>query len=228
MKRLIAIGDIHGCYDQLIQLVDEIQPTQEDTLVFLGDYIDRGPKTFELIDYLVGFKKDFPNTVFLKGNHELMMEYGLKEGDKTIWYYNGGRQTKDSYDAYLMGDELVRWDALPPSHQEFFDNLKLYEKIGNFIFTHAGLVPGVPLEDQCEDYALWIRDRFLLSKDPFFNYTIVHGHTVMTNGRDEYHTHFPNKICLDTGCVYGYHLTAMDVLTREEWKVLGYKAKINL
>ncbi|TNF50193.1 MAG: serine/threonine protein phosphatase, partial [Deltaproteobacteria bacterium] len=111
-KRLLAVGDIHGCLHQLKALMEQVVPSPSDQVVFLGDYVDRGPASFGVIDYLLEFGNTFPSTVFLRGNHEQMFCDYLEGRDPTAFLINGGTNTLDSYQQAGM------W-PIPESHRNF-------------------------------------------------------------------------------------------------------------
>jgi serine/threonine protein phosphatase 1 len=206
--RLLAIGDIHGCRTSLQELLARVCPTDCDQLVFLGDYIDRGPDSAGVIDDLLVLQSRFPRSIFLRGNHEQMLLDVLAGEDPAAFLLNGGGKTIASYQ--MRGD----W---PPSaeHRQFFEELPALYQTGGFIFVHAGLRPGRPLEEQIPEDLLWIRQDFLDSTDRWGG-VVVFGHTPRQEPLLDEH-----RIGLDTGCVYGGHLTCCDVLTRRCWQVLG-------
>lgn len=204
--RLLAIGDIHGCHQLLQQLLEKVQPTATDQLVFLGDYIDRGPESRQVIETLLQLREEFPRTVFLKGNHEQMLLGFLADDDQLGFLVNGGTRTLQSY----RQGEHVR---IPETHLHFFDNLQTGFETEGFIFVHAGMRPGIPFHQQRETDLLWIRADFLNS-DYDWGKTVVFGHTPQTEAMME-----PTRIGLDTGAVYGRQLTCCDVLTRRLWTV---------
>lgn len=213
--RLFAIGDIHGCFDQLKELMEEkIQLTRHDKLVFLGDYIDRGPKSKEVIDYLIALKnKDF-DIIALSGNHEQMLLDAWEEEDFTgIWMINGGKETLKSFGIRTVKD-------LEPVYLDFFRSLRLMVEIENILFVHAGFNDEIehPFEDTF--HMIWkCRNSYnhLSLKDK----TIVHGHcTIPAVVCDERIRANHPVINLDSGCVYsdvkGYgRLTALELHTRE-------------
>jgi serine/threonine protein phosphatase 1 len=203
MRKIFAIGDIHGCADKLKALMEKIPIDYErDTLVFIGDYVDRGPHTFEVVDYLVDFKNRHPNAVFLKGNHEEMLENYLQGTDRFTYLANGGQQTLDSY---LMRADASERSPIPPDHLDFFKSLALFYRTDDYIFVHAGLRPRVPLEKQEPKDMLWIRDKFLSSRFDFGK-RIIFGHTPFPEPCIR-----PNKIGIDTGAVYGNRLTCVQL-----------------
>ena len=155
------IGDIHGDLFRLKELMALVfqHITKDDTLVFLGDYIDRGERSFEVIELIISLTKIF-NTVCLKGNHEQMfLDYLEGVKDEKIYFYNGGRATVNSYKKN-MGEM-----KLPEHHRNFFSQLKTFYEGDDFIAVHAGLDPSENhVEDQHEYDILWIRERFYHSK----------------------------------------------------------------
>ncbi len=200
-RHIYAIGDIHGCADKLRRLIDQlaIDPKQ-DQLVFVGDYIDRGPDSFEVVDYLLGLKNIFPNVVFLKGNHEQMLEDYLAGPDKLTFLINGGQATLDSY---LRHRPSPQGPVFPLRHQVFFKGLRLFYETENYLFVHAGLKPKVPLAQQHPGDLLWIRSQFIYS-DVDFGKQVVFGHTPFPEPLVQ-----ANKIGIDTGAVYGHQLTCV-------------------
>ncbi len=200
MKNVFAIGDIHGCMDKLCSLIDKIDiDFDHDTLVFLGDYIDRGSDSFEVVEYLIDLKKQYPKIVFLKGNHEDMLEKYINGPDKYTYLLNGGQQTLESY----MKKSSPDMPVIPRKHLEFFESLVLFYETDNYIFVHAGLRENIPLNMQECDDILWIRGEFILS-DYDFGKKVVFGHTPLTEPLVQ-----PNKIGIDTGAVYGNKLTCV-------------------
>lgn len=203
MGKIFAVGDIHGSFDRLQELMKKIPiDFAHDTLVFIGDYIDRGPASVEVVDYLIGLKKRVPETIFLKGNHEDMLEKYLDGTDRFTYLLNGGQNTLDSYLSRNLQSELY---PIPSNHMEFFKTLRLYYETEAYIFVHAGLRPKVPLASQETEDLLWIRDTFIYSKYDFGK-TVVFGHTPLEKPLVE-----SNKIGIDTGAVYGNALTCIQL-----------------
>jgi len=203
MKKIFAIGDIHGCYDRLKALMEKIPiDCSRDALVFIGDYIDRGPHSVEVVDYLIQLKNRFPEVIFLKGNHEDMLDKFLNGSDRSTYLLNGGQQTLDSYLTKPVQSESF---PIPPDHMEFFKSLRLFYETEEFIFVHAGLRPRVPLESQNTEDLLWIRDKFVSTKYDFGK-RVIFGHTPLKKPLVE-----PNKIGIDTGAVYGNALTCIQL-----------------
>ena len=203
MNRIFAIGDIHGCYDKLQALMGKVPiDLEHDRLVFLGDYIDRGPDSFKVVEYLINLKREYSNTVFLKGNHEEMLELYLKGMEMMNFVSNGGHHTLESYSRHSGENDT---DLIPQSHLDFFQSLLLFYETENYIFVHAGLKKGVPLEKQKTDDLLWIRNNFI-RKRYNFGKRVIFGHTYFKEPLIQ-----PNKIGIDTGAVYGNKLTCIEL-----------------
>ena len=203
MKKIFAIGDIHGCYKKLCRLLEMPDiDFAHDTLVFMGDYIDRGPYSFEVVAYLLKLKKRCPNTVFLKGNHEEMLLNYLAGIDELGYLANGGRQTLESYQNHSARHEP---ETIPADHLEFFKKLLLYYETEDYIFVHAGLKNRVPLEKQIPEDLLWIRNKFIKSKYDFGK-RVIFGHTPFKTPLMQ-----SNKIGIDTGAVYQNKLTCLEL-----------------
>jgi len=204
-KKIFAVGDIHGCYDKLAAMM-KILPWNRDAgdlLLFIGDYIDRGPKSREVVEYLVKLKKAGGDFVFLKGNHEkMLLDYYIQQKDQMLYVANGGAETIASYVEGGIGRKAF---VLPEDHLEFLLSLKLYFETDDYIFVHAGLRDGVALDDQTEEDLLWIREEFIYSAYDW-NKRVIFGHTALE-------TPFvtPGKIGIDTGAVYGNKLTAVEL-----------------
>lgn len=218
--RIYAIGDLHGRADLLASLLLQIEvdialhPVSRPIAVFLGDYIDRGPDSKEVLDLLVTQGRT-PETVFLKGNHETFLLNFLK--NPTLldnWRQYGGLETLVSYglkppinpslnDQARLARDLT--SAMPESHRQFFKALQLSFVCGDFLFVHAGLRPLIPIQQQTEDDLLWIRDDFLLW-DKEFEKIVVHGHTPVLEPDIRF-----NRINIDTGAFATGRLTCMTI-----------------
>ncbi len=218
MNDIYAIGDIHGCLDHLERLLEEVNPDlHRHKLVFIGDYIDRGPNSRGVVEYIIRLKQRYPaeNIICLKGNHEAMFLDFLNGIEPELFLLNGGRSTLREY----WGEH---WDRsldllLPPEHEEFYRELKNYHETPDYIFVHGGLKPGVPLSEQDEEDLFWIRGEFIASFEDFGR-RVIFGHTPL-----RYPLVMPNKIGIDTGCVYGNFLTCIK-LPQEEFFFAGYNA----
>ncbi|MGA2333356.1 MAG: metallophosphoesterase family protein [Syntrophales bacterium] len=206
MGKIFAIGDIHGCISQLDKLVAQLHiDAGEDSLVFVGDYIDRGHDSKGVIDAILNIRKDIRNVVCLSGNHEdMFLNYCLDRRDEDLYMSNGGMYTLTSYGFSREGTEEL---ILPESHKEFFNSLRTYYETDDYIFVHAGLRPGIPLVHQDREDLLWIRFEFINS--PYdFGKTVVYGHTPISLNKPLIDK---NKICIDTGAVYGGKLTCIEL-----------------
>ena len=214
-NRLFAIGDIHGCFNSLKQLVEEkIQITKTDKVILLGDYIDRGPRSKEVIDYIIELKEKGFDIIPLKGNHEAMLLDAFMDDDLlSRWIHNGGIETLKSFG-------IISLNQLETKYLEFFKNLQLYFELENYLFVHAGFNDEIENPFNDSYHLIWkCRDKYNhpLLKDK----TIVHGHCTIPyltcNERIRNHDRVIN---LDTGCVYteyiGYgRLTALEITSRE-------------
>lgn len=239
-KRLLAIGDIHGFLDKLNSLLDVVQPTADDKLIFLGDYVDRGPNSSGVLDALIALKKEYPQTVFIRGNHEQMFIDALTLKDNKgeedtelnerasyfgltpidlgiIWWREGGEQTLASY-----GNSF---NNIPQSHYDFLKQTQFFheerlatgqgseDRESGYLFVHAGADMNCPPQHQ-HPLELMNRRNFAEPEESS-HYTIVHGHTVRLNGPE----FLSRRINLDTGVyVRGGKLTCCDVLTRQTWQ----------
>ena len=156
MTRHLAIGDIHGCHSALTTLLDYVSPGEEDTLVTLGDYVDRGPDSAAVIEFLIEYAKT--NTLIpLRGNHELMMlDSREKDSWFRAWLSYGGKETLQSYS--LDVDDAASIERIPESHLDFLENrLVPYHECDSHFFVHANADPNVALENQGDASLYWRR-----------------------------------------------------------------------
>lgn len=218
-KRCYAIGDVHGCLDLLIELLDKIKadnasrPEAETFVVFLGDLIDRGPDSKGVIDLLINHPPEFARCIILRGNHEVALLNGVSgdTGSLQTWLNHGGMQCANSYgvsSSELLGAapdaiEAVLIQAIPATHFEFMRQFKDSAKFGDYFFVHAGLRPGLPLDQQRKDDFYWIRDEFLTSEYDF-GMVVVHGHSITERAEER-----SNRIGIDTGAYNSGILTAL-------------------
>jgi len=190
MSKIYAIGDIHGEITKLNKLISIIPYKDGDTVVFLGDYIDRGENPYEVINSLIELKDNW-NCVFLIGNHEQMFMDYLRGYKQDLYLYNGGVQTLKSYN--VDSNEQLNF-KLPEEHELFFKNLKLYHETKNYIFVHAGLwIVKQPLSLITDDILLWIRNEFI-NCDTDYGKKVIFGHTPLNEPLV-----MNNKIGIDTG-----------------------------
>lgn len=199
-EHILAVGDLHARYDLLQRLLDELLPKlpPETRLVFLGDYIDRGPAAAKVVQRLIKLKQERPETVFLMGNHEHMLLDAVEGVRVPIFLFNGGLETLASYG--LGPDDIGR---LPAGHLEFLRGLRLFHETDDYLFVHAGLRPGVEVERQEEHDMIWIREEFFGAGHDFGK-TVVFGHTPFGQPLVR-----PGLIGIDTGAVYGNFLTCL-------------------
>jgi len=191
---LIAIGDIHGCAKSFDALLEEINPSSDDHLLFVGDYIDRGPDSKGVIDRLLDLRDEVECT-FLRGNHESLMLGYLDDGAFNLWRVNGGVSTLESY---LGTDESEI--EIPDHHAEFVRETKLYHETDDYFFVHAGLKPDLTIEENLdqndEKVFMWEREH-LAAEGVAWEKTVVCGHTPRPEPIDR-----ERLIMIDTGCVY--------------------------
>lgn len=208
--RTLVIGDTHGCLDELQTLLNAAALNlSQDRLILLGDYIDRGPRCYELLQYLKTLQNTYGNEriVLLRGNHEQMaIDYG-------------GKGTARSFaDNQTHNKEAVK----------FYKSLPLFYTEEHFIYVHAGLRPGVNLEDQQARDLLWIREEFYQSSFDFSK-TVIFGHTPTSyiNGID-FPVMLSNKVALDTACVYGGFLSALEINEGQITRIYQVPARVCL
>lgn len=214
-----AVGDIHGRADVLAVLLDRLEDdaathrtSEPPIVVFLGDYVDRGPQSREVLDLLLQRPEGFERR-FLMGNHEqAMLGFIAQPAENRGWLLHGGRDTLASYGVRppepnaplpdLAEAAQALGAALPQAHRDFLQRLELYAHYGDYVFAHAGVNPERALEEQTEDDLFWIRDKFIES-ERVLPFVVVHGHTVVEQPfRDD------RRIALDTGAYATGKLTA--------------------
>jgi serine/threonine protein phosphatase 1 len=204
--RLFAIGDIHGCPDELATLLKAIAPAAGDTLVFIGDYIDRGPSARDVVNQVLDLERGPAECVFLKGNHEDMMLsfLGLPGNYGESFLFNGGVATLESYG---IGEaELAHAiEQVPAAHLDFMARLAVSYLRPPYLFVHAGIMPTRQLEEQQTEDMLWIRQEFIFNPHRI-DATVVFGHTPMRGVMID----LPYKLGIDTGLVYGGKLTCVE------------------
>ena len=228
-QRVYAIGDVHGRFDLLQDLIARVQVDNETRgpaethVVMLGDLIDRGPQSREVIDYFLKGPPRFALWHYIQGNHEEMLLKLIDEPDaEAIPHFlrYGGRETFESYDApQIVLDIPDRYtpDTLPfyvpETHREFMRAMHDGVQFGDYFFTHAGIRPGVPLGEQERQDLRWIRREFLDS-DADHGAIVVHGHTVFDEAEIR-----PNRIGIDTGAYRTGRLTALGLEGTEQWLI---------
>jgi serine/threonine protein phosphatase 1 len=232
--RLYAIGDVHGRSDLLAQMHQRIagdldrRPVDDWRVIHLGDYIDRGPDSAGVLELLVAYQ-DAHHAEFLAGNHDRFLIDFLVDpegSDFDLWMSNGGAKTLDSFgadgrSAAFSNDDRSRrrlynqvTEAMPPGLIRFLGDLSLMLHYGDYAFVHAGILPGVPLEEQSANDLTCIREPFL-SSETDHGAVVVHCHTPVEAVEVR-----PNRIGIDTGAVFTGNLTCL-VLEGAEQALLG-------
>ena len=227
--RAYVVGDIHGRFDlmdRLLTLIDKDlkkRPVRRTLLVFVGDLIDRGPASRQVIERLRTYRRHGVRTVFLLGNHEEVL-LRILAGDASLiakWRWFGGAECLQSYGVNpkqlsALNDEealeLVR-QAIPREHVQFLESFHDSCRFGDYLFVHAGIRPGVDLGAQSQNDLRWIREPFLFDETDH-GFVVVHGHTI-TPDVDER----PNRIGIDTGAYRTGVLTALAIENSERWYV---------
>lgn len=190
----VAIGDVHGCLQSLQALTKKLEKYSDRQFVFLGDYIDRGPDSKGVVDFLLDYREQ-QDCIFLRGNHEQMLLDAYYNDNLDLWLMNGGRSTLESYGAKYNQLNIAE------EHLEFYKDTRMYYDTPDFFFVHAGLSPAKTIEQSLQDDNdiqdfLWERSHLNVFETPWEK-TVVFGHTPRP------HPIRKNKMLgLDTGCVY--------------------------
>lgn len=226
--RTLTIGDIHGRYNALKEVLDKSKFNYDkDKLIVLGDIVDGGINTYKVIEKLLKIK----NVVFVRGNHdEFWMNHITNGWAESIWINQGGSETIKSYGGKAIpGDSLndkpklldIRGINIPVTHQDFFNKSKLWHIENDMLFVHGGINPKVPIEGQRKFDLLWDRDLIKYAKKhPIPPYKKVFiGHTTTQNiDGGLLPVKLNNLICLDTGAGWNGKLTIMDIKTEKYWQ----------
>lgn len=209
--RTIAIGDIHGHADSLDRLLEAVAPSPLDTLVFLGDYINRGPDSLGVLNRIIALGERC-RIITLLGNHEQMLLKQRGEGPAACdWLSSGSGDDPHSAVAYLRPEELSE------VHWAFLDGLRLFFETDTHFFIHANYAPNWQLKDHDSNTALWLP----LTDIPGPHYSgkiAVLGHTPQPDGDV---LTLPHLVCIDTGCGFGGPLTALDCESGWAWQLDG-------
>jgi serine/threonine protein phosphatase 1 len=226
MSRYV-IGDIHGCVDELRHLVEALPLARGDRLVFLGDYIDRGPDSRGVVSFLIELQKFYREVewIFLKGNHEdMLLSYlGLNGQHGDMFLVNGGKATFESYGiAASRASPQEVLSAIPPEHLAFFERLESYHVMDPFLCVHAGVHPRKALLDQTDEELFWIRNTFIYSTH-VLPFTVLFGHTPQPTVLYD----LPYKVGLDTGLVYGNMLTCLEVDEKVLYQISRGRRSVN-
>jgi len=206
--RIISIGDIHGCSIALAALIEAIDPQPQDTIIPLGDYVDRGIDSRGVLDQLIELRNRC-KLVPILGNHDQMMLHA-KDGrsDFQFWLNCGGDSALDSYGS------TSKLDLIPKSHFRFLESCRSYFETDTYIFVHANFKPDVPLEQQDDHTLRWLSLRDYVPSPHCSGKIALMGHTPQPEILDLGHL-----ICIDTNCCDGGWLTAFDVDTKQCWQV---------
>ena len=223
-----AVGDVHGRADLLEKmhaaiLKDSLDvPAERKVVVYLGDYVDRGPHSKKVVDILLDKPLKGFERVHLMGNHEAFLIEFLNDLEAGPgWFFNGGLTTLSSYGVKIGKHDELSYEVLqrvqeelvakmPKAHLDFYKTLDFSRTEGDFFFVHAGIRPGVPLDNQTDEDMLWIREEFLGCEDDFGK-VIVHGHTITWEPEVK-----QNRIGIDTGAFASGVLTALVLEGREQ------------
>ncbi len=218
--RVYAVGDIHGQLDLLRRMRDLISDDaktdrrKRNVVIYLGDYIDRGPESRGVVELLLNQPLAGFEEIRIKGNHEdIMLQFLDDPGVGEHWYLNGGDTTLASYgveravmmegaDRFVAARDRLR-SKLPVEHLAFLRSLVMYHLEGDYLFVHAGIRPGRPVEQQEAQDLLWIRGEFL-SSDADHGCCVVHGHSISSEPEMR-----RNRIGIDTGAYYTGRLTGL-------------------
>lgn len=204
--RTIAIGDIHGCAKALRTLLERIEPQADDTLIFLGDYVDRGPDSRDVIEQILEVSKRC-QVIALRGNHEVMLMGVMLSGlCPDLWLACGGQATVSSYGGSI--------DKIPESHRQFLAGLRSFHETEDAIFVHANYLPDQAMSEQPEQLTYW-EHLGIVPRPHQSGKRVFVGHTPQASGEILDHGHL---VCLDTCCFGGLWLTAMDVDSGEVWQ----------
>ncbi len=206
-SRTIAIGDIHGCSQALAALLDAVTPTAEDTIVPLGDYVDRGPDSRGVVDLLIQLAEQC-EVVPLLGNHEAMLLDSLESPECfDFWLRCGGRETLASYGGALS--------LIPPLHLAFFHGCRRYYETDSHFMVHANYDPDLPLDEQTDRLSLWEHIVYRMPPRHASGKTAIVGHTPQSSGEI---LDLDHLIGIDTYCVGGGWLTAYEINSRQTWQ----------
>lgn len=210
--RTLAIGDIHGCFQALSTLVEAARLSPDETLITLGDYVNRGPESKAVLDWLIDRSRE-GRLIPLMGNHEIMM-LRARESEHALanWLNSGGSQTLTSYS--LFGDDGSLAD-IPEAHWDFLENRLLkFHETERHLFVHARLVPDLPLEEQ-PDYLLFWESLEEDVPPHDSGKTVICGHTSQKSGEP---WNLGHTVCIDTAACKGGWLTCLDVDTGDYWQ----------
>ena len=223
-ERRLVVGDIHGCYYTMQKLLDEkIRLSSDDHIYFLGDYIDRGPRSRDVLEFMLKLKAQGYHVFFIKGNHELMLLHAMEDEQNLMhWFQNGAEETLQSFnvpEAFRYGQDALK--SIPDEICNFLSGMPWYYELKDYVLVHAGLNFDETDVFSDTESMVWIRN-YHYDGEKVGNKTIVHGHTPLPLERIIKHLNkkLLTSINLDAGCVYndipGYgNLVALDLDSRE-------------
>ncbi len=201
--KTFAIGDVHGCYDAMIALKKFAGITPNDLVIWLGDYVDRGPDSCKVLQHFLGLPPD--NNIFLRGNHEIMMRNAHGNLDSMrSWASCGGDATWDSYIREFGGDNGI--DSVPGEHWDFITKLKPYFETNTHIFVHASIDADLPMCDQFDEVLFW--GDFDSIGPHVSGKHVVCGHSSQKDGIPESNS---NATCIDTWAYGSGWLTCLNI-----------------
>jgi serine/threonine protein phosphatase 1 len=214
--RTIAIGDIHGCSDALAVLIEVIKPGREDTIITLGDYIDRGPNSREVLDLIIALSK-ICRLVSLLGDHEEMLSDAIRDtAAQARWLRCGGVETLRSYGWAKGGPKRRLGDWVPDHHKSFIGACRPFLETSTHLFMHAGYQAELPMNKQLRQALLWRVTDARMAVPHFSGKVAVVGHTAQLTGEV---LDLGFLICIDTNCARGGCLTALDIGSGDQWQV---------
>jgi serine/threonine protein phosphatase 1 len=225
--RAYAVGDIHGRLDLLDLLLARIHADmaarrpRRTFIIFLGDLVDRGPDSAGVVERLRTYRPEGARTIFLAGNHEevLLRMLSGEQGILPSWLKFGGLECARSYGIDPAGLKRLDEEAalqllrakIPSAHREFLESFADTFRFGDYLFVHAGIRPGVAIEQQAPFDLRWIREPFL-TDSKHHGVMVVHGHTIVERVEER-----PNRIAIDTGAYHSGQLTALAVEDEQRW-----------
>ncbi|MGE5480127.1 MAG: metallophosphoesterase family protein [Chloroflexota bacterium] len=194
MDKTYIIGDVHGCFYSLKSLFERLAPSKRDTIIFLGDYIDKGARSRETLDFLLEVRENYPRAIFIKGNHEALALESEISGEKFgLWMLNGGGAT-------LRSIEITKFSEMPSRYAEFLGSCRSYATNNEFVITHGGL--NFDIDDPLEDRhaMLWERND-KIDRSKIGGRRLIVGHTPVPLEQMRASLS-SDKIMLDGGCVF--------------------------
>ncbi len=214
--KTFVIGDIHGRLGMLKRLMDKIpwRPGR-DALIFLGDFVDRGPDSRDVVDYVLSLTQNYARVSCIMGNHEDMLLDYLSGVNRNLYLANGGLTTLKSYRSEQYPGTPLFADDIPRDHMAFYKSLEPFIELEHYYLVHAGFRPGIPVARQSRTDMMWIREPFISSTFDFGK-KVVFGHTPFPEPLI-----MANKIGVDTGAAYGKRLTCLELPAETFYFVSG-------